>query len=51
MTENEFPTCLTECEFRLKCGRFDRKQIMFYCLKLRCIYLKKKEIKKDEIHD
>lgn len=44
MTENEFPTCFTECEFRVGCGRFDKNKIIFYCLKNKCIYQKKREV-------
>ncbi len=38
-----FPNCTGDCEFKINCGRFDDKKIIFYCLKNKCIYQKKKK--------
>jgi len=39
--EETFPNCTSGCEFKINCGRFDDKKIIFYCLKNKCIYQKK----------
>ena len=48
MKEETFPNCTGECEFKITCGRFDDKKVIFYCLKNKTIYQKRSKKEREE---